>query len=358
MYKDITIKKLRGISGLKIEDFRSVNLFVGKNNCGKSTILEALFLLTGPTNAELPLKINSFRNFNIIDENSWRLLFNKLIVDSSIEISGGLMRPREKRRLVIKPSIKSVAITEKIMVDKKVVDIKDSYSGLTTAIDGLKLEYSLTKNNKKTAKKIITRVLTSGPGIRLEIPKDYAEPLNGVFISPATISGDIGARFNNVQVRKQTGEIIEILRQIEPLLDDLSLGADGIIYCDIGLDRLMPVNVMGDGMFRILSIILAISDTKNGVVLIDEIENGFHHSSQGVLWDAIFRSAVEFNVQIFATTHSIECVKAFNSSYSRLGKEDDGIRLYRIEKKGDDLDVISYNDKTLEASLDSDWEVR
>jgi len=358
MYKDIAIRRFRGISDLRIEDFRRVNLFVGKNSCGKSTILESLFLLTGPTNAELPLKINSFRNFNVVDENSWRLLFNKLIVNSNIEISGGLVKPREKRRLVIKPSMKSVAITEKITVDKKVVDITDSYSGMTAAIDGLKLEYSLTRNKNKTPKKIITSIVASGPGIRFEIPKDYAEPLNGVFINPATVSGDIGVRFNNIQVRKQTGEIIEILRQIEPSLDDLSLGADGIVYCDIGLDRLMPVNVMGDGMFRILSIILAISDTKNGVVLIDEIENGFHHSSQEILWDAVFRSAVQFNVQVFATTHSIECVKAFSSSYSRLEKEDDGIRLYRIEKKGDDLNVVSYNDKTLEASLDSDWEVR
>lgn len=76
MYKDITIKRFRGIKHLKIEGFRNVNLFVGKNNCGKSTILEGLFLLTGPTNAELPLKINSLRNLNIVDENLWSLFFN------------------------------------------------------------------------------------------------------------------------------------------------------------------------------------------------------------------------------------------------------------------------------------------
>jgi AAA15 family ATPase/GTPase len=358
MYKDITIERLRGIKRLKIEDFRQVNLFVGKNNCGKTTVLEGLFLLTGPTNAELPLKINSFRNFNVIDENSWSLFFNKLDVNSNIEISGGLIKPKEKRRLIIKPSMKSIAIMEKTTIDKKVVDIKDSYSGLTPAVDGLKLEYSLTKNKSKTPKKIITGIAARGPGIQFEMPKNYKELLNGVFINPTTISGDIGTRFNNVQIKKQTGKIIDVLRQIEPTLDNLSLGADGIIYCDIGLDRLMPLNVMGDGMFRILSIILAISDTKNGIVLIDEIENGFYHSSQKILWDAIFKSAEEFNVQIFATTHSIECVKAFSSSYSRLEKNNDEIRLYRVERKADDCKIVPYDHKTLEASLDSDWEVR
>jgi AAA15 family ATPase/GTPase len=55
MYKQITIEGLRGIKHLKIEDFGRVNLFVGKNNCGKTTLLEGIFLLTGPTNAQLPL---------------------------------------------------------------------------------------------------------------------------------------------------------------------------------------------------------------------------------------------------------------------------------------------------------------
>ena len=358
MYRDITIKGLRGIKRLKIEDFRQVNLFVGKNNCGKTTVLEGLFLLTGPTNAQLPLKINSFRNFNVIDENSWSLFFNNLDINSNIEISGRLIKPKENRRLIIKPSVKSIAIMEKTTIDKKVVDIKDSYSGLTSAVDGLKLEYSLTKNKSKTPEKIITGIAAKGPGIQIELAKDHKELLRGVFINPTTISGDIETRFNNVQIKKQTGKIIDVLRQIEPSLDNLSLGADGIIYCDIGLDRLMPLNVMGDGMFRILSIVLAISDTKNGIVLIDEVENGFYHSSQEILWNAIFKSAKEFNVQIFATTHSIECVKAFSSSYSRLGKDNDEIRLYRVERKADDCKIVSYDHKTLEASLDSDWEVR
>ncbi|MCD6146065.1 MAG: AAA family ATPase [Methanosarcinales archaeon] len=76
MYKKLTINGFRGIKHLEVDDFRQVNLFVGKNNCGKTTILESLFLLTGPTNPQLPLKINGFRDFNIIDENAWRVFFN------------------------------------------------------------------------------------------------------------------------------------------------------------------------------------------------------------------------------------------------------------------------------------------
>ena len=358
MYKQITIEGLRGIKHLKIEDFGQVNLFVGKNNCGKTTILESLFLLTGPTNAELPLRINRFRDFGIIDENSWRLIFNKLDVNSTIKISGELENPKEKRNLIIKPNTKLVATLTKTTTNKETIDIKDSYSGTLPLLDGLILEFSLTKGKAKKPKRITTKVVMEGPGINFKLPKDYKEHLRGMFITAKNISGQMGTRFNDIQITKRTDRIIKLLRQIEPSLVNLSLGTEGIIYCDIGLDRLMPINIMGDGMFRLLSIILAISDTQDGIVFIDEIENGFHYSSQEILWDAIFKSAKEFNVQIFATSHSIECVKAFSSSYSRLDQNRDNIRLYRIERKDDEFKVVSYDHKILEASLDSDWEVR
>jgi AAA15 family ATPase/GTPase len=93
-------------------------------------------------------------------------------------------------------------------------------------------------------------------------------------------------------------------------------------------------------------------------ISIDEIENGFHYSSQEILWNAIINSAKEFNVQIFATTHSLECVKAYSSAHSRLYPQEDDLRLFRIERRKDNFDVICYDNTLLESSLDSNWEVR
>lgn len=359
MYEKFTIQNFRGIKYLTIEDCRRVNLLVGKNSCGKTTILESLFLLTGPANPNLPSRINVFRGLKPIDENSWRMLFNKFDVNSNVKMSGQLKEPLERRNLIIKPNLKSTLyITPaKTTTDKELIDIKDSYSGLAPTIEGLILEYSFTRRGRKP-KKITTKITKKGPGIEITTPRDYEEPLRGVFINPNTISVNMAKRFNNIQIRKETQRIIGVLRQMDRSLNDLSLGENGIIYCDIGLDRLVPINALGDGMFRLLSIILAISDTQNGIVLIDEIENGFHYSSQQILWNAIFKSADEFNVQIFATTHSLECVKTLSSSYSRLAQNNDNIRLYRIERKDDQFKVVSYDHQTLEASLDSEWEVR
>lgn len=357
MYKKVIIKNFRGIKHLEIDDLRQINLFVGKNNCGKTSILEALFLLTGPTNAGLPLKINAFRNLTIVDENSWRVIFNKLDADSTINILGEI--GNERRELKISPDKRSVFAVPQTTIDKGVLDIKSSYSSQSYAIDGLVLEYTRYKNKK--SQKIATSIIADGTGIKIKQPQKYKELLRAVFINPRTIfsPGDMAKRFSDILIRKREDRIIKVLRQIEPSLKNLSLGAGDIIYCDIGLNRRMPLNVMGDGIVRLLSIILTISDTENGIVLIDEIENGFHYTSQGILWNAIFAAAKEYNVQIFATTHSMECVKAFSSSYYSLyGENEDKIRLFRIEKNGDSLKTISYDHRTLKVSLERGWEVR
>ena len=118
-------------------------------------------------------------------------------------------------------------------------------------------------------------------------------------------------------------------------MHDLSVGSDDILYCDVGFNELVPVNIVGEGINRLLSIILAIYEASNGIVMIDEVENGFHYSSLPFLWEAIFESAREFNVQVFATTHSFENIKAYSSVYDKLEGKKDHMGLFRIEKLKD-----------------------
>lgn len=355
MFKKITVEGFRGITHLEIDDFKRVNLFVGRNNCGKTSILECLFLLTAPTNISLPaVRINAFRGFNHIDEHSWKILFNKLDINTNIEISSELSKTLERRHLLIKADIE--LISEPITIGKKIHN-DVSYSGTGPVIDNLILEYSVTKKSGGKTEKYISKVSRKNQELQYTLSKDYKEIANGVFLRPENNYIDMSVLLDSIQRKKRTQGIITILQQIEPSLLNLSLGANGIIYCDIGLEELVPINIMGDGISRLLSIILTISEMSNGVVLIDEIENGLHYTSQQILWKAIFKAAQDFNVQIFATTHSIECVSAFSEVYSSLDSKDN-IRLFRIERENNSFDVVSYDSKVLKSSLDGDWEVR
>ena len=360
MFKKITIKGFRGIKELELDDFRQINLFVGKNNCGKSTILESLYLAIAPTNAYLPVKINMFRGLKNVDENMWLTLFHKMSKDSNITISTELNN-KDDRKLVIKPNMKSaanVAITN-TKIRGEPIDVSSDISGsslMFPVINGLLIEYSV-KQNRKKWKKYNAQVTLDGNNLEFTPPKGYKENLKGAYLNPQTIFLDIPKYFDKIQVKKQIDLIVDVLKEIDDSLVNLSLGKD-VIYCDIGLDRLMPVNVMGDGMYRLLAIVLAISTQQNGILLIDEIDTGLHYSAQEVLWNIIFKSAKKFNVQIFASTHSLECIKAFSSACTNQSPKEVDIKLYRIEKRDDDIKAIDYDEEVLAASLDSGWEMR
>ena len=78
IYQTLEIENFRGIKKLEVKDLNSINIFVGKNNSGKSSILEALFLLTGISNPELILRIDRFRNLIHSEEDDFRFAFYNL----------------------------------------------------------------------------------------------------------------------------------------------------------------------------------------------------------------------------------------------------------------------------------------
>ena len=111
-------------------------------------------------------------------------------------------------------------------------------------------------------------------------------------------------------------------------------------------------------MARLSSIALAIGSTRNGVVLVDEIENGLHHSVMKKVWGGIAQFAREFNVQVFATTHSWECIRSAHEAFSEDELYD--FRLHRLEriKDTDDVRAVTYDQETLDIALKKELEVR
>ena len=95
-----------------------------------------------------------------------------------------------------------------------------------------------------------------------------------------------------------------------------------MIWGDIGLPELVPLPAMGEGMTQIAWLVLAIASMPDGVVLVDEIENGIHHSVLPDVWRAIDEAAKQFHTQIFATTHSFECVMAAHESLRMIAAID------------------------------------
>ena len=129
-----------------------------------------------------------------------------------------------------------------------------------------------------------------------------------------------------------------------------------MIFGDIGLTRLVPLPIMGEGITKVCSLVLAIANAPNGLVFIDEIEKGIHYSIMKEIWIGIAEAAKIFNTQIIATTHSRECIVAAHEALSKSGKYN--FLLHRLDKINEDIKITTYDRESLEAAIEAGFEVR
>ena len=357
MFTKLEVANYRNIKKLTLDNLKQINVIVGKNNTGKTTLLESIYLMIAPSNPNLAVKVNSFRNLNQIGDRYWPLIFHNLNLNYSINLKAFVKNPDETRNLIIKPYYKTTDVIDLNTFDSKNIDFQASETKVAFPTKGLSSVYNLIKKNKK--RKIVSSIFFDGKKLEHKIkPSDYKEPFNGVFINPYTIHlKDTPQRLSDILIKKELNQIIKVLKKIEPNLHNIALSADSLIYCDIGLKNMIPMDVLGEGFYKIFAIILAISQFQNGIVVIDEIDNGLHNTSLNILWKAIFSFATEYNSQIFASTHSYECIKSLieSSKYNNFERK---IKLYRIEKRWEEGKIIDYNYNELENTIERNWEFR
>ncbi|NPA62848.1 MAG: AAA family ATPase [Methanococci archaeon] len=369
MFKKVIINSFRGINNLEIDDLKRVNLFVGKNNCGKTSVLEGIYLLSNPLTILNLIDIRNFENFKEIYKdsevfnNALLTIFNKINTNIPIKISG-YINSHEMKELIIN------------YMDGSEIKYDENIGGFP--IGGLRLNYTTFKvsdiKNVKVyeisiwegrLKKVVIKennniksVVPLPTGVRISRIMGLAKEQKSIYLSPKIDISNIVEWINKLQISKEIDKIIEILQKIEPSIKDLRIGAEGIIYCDIEAEKLIPINVMGDGILKLLIILSAIYNAKDGFVFIDEIENGLHYTSLEILWRGIFEASKKFNVQLFATTHSWECIKAYIDVYENMKSKDIDIMLYRIERYNNEFKAIDYDKETLKEAINMEWEMR
>lgn len=351
----IQIENFRGFEKFELSDFKDINLIVGKNNSGKTSILEALFLSIGVSNPNLVLSIDSFRGLIHDESEDFRFVFRNLNYEHNIIIKTTFKEELRQRILQISPVFKET-------VNIKLKDLQDSNhnSNIPTnaeSINGIEFKFEIDDltNSPKTYK---SSIKMGSDGVVFEKAKNYKEELFGVFQRPTTSALELYTRLDKILIKKGQEKFINALKLIDPKIKAISLGAKNMIYFDIDIDRLIPIQIMGDGIIHLLSLMSAIANTENGFVVIDEIENGFHYSVLDKLWETIYETSKFYNTQLFITTHSYECVKAFRNMFASQLIKEDNLRIYRIEKKNDQFKSIKYDHDQLSSSLDNNWEIR
>lgn len=345
MFDSVCVNSYRGIKSAQINDCRRVNVFFGKNNCGKSSLLESIFLLSGQSNPVLPLRVNAFRGYTMLEtEADVKLNFYNLDSDNPITISSTGEHARKLQISMLHSTSKTVDIQSLIDVNSKA---NDHYYGL-----------KLTFNENESSEVLYKEGQDDGKA-KLKLSKQYTEVLETEILYPRfVVSEFVVTRLTKIITEKKKDKILFILQLIDSRIADIVVAKDTIMV-DIGADHFLPINFMGDGMVRLLVNIITIYECANGIAIIDEVDNGLHYSMMELLWKVMIAAAEENDVQLFVSTHNIDSLKGLNNVMQSGVFEIDVLSAYKLIKTPDDtLNALRYDADTLNYMIEQEIEVR
>lgn len=315
MLKQIHIENYRLFKELNIPKLGQVNLIAGKNNTGKTSLLEVLRL---------------FANRNSMPH------FESTFQD--------ILRRRGDLR------------SEPYMGFDAMFFNKD-LSNLLTINKSLKIFFHI------SVKEFFVSV-SNRPQVKINyrhFNQEYEFQYDQSFYVPITFNLDNARLWKNIELTDKEDNVAEVLRIIEPEIVRVSINEQEN-SAKVRLKNSatpVPLKNFGEGMNRLLTIALGLVSAENDVLLIDEIDLGLHHSVQPLMWEIVFQTAKKLNVQVFATTHSSDCVRSFSDVAGK--PEYTGMGNYlRLQKSvsDDGVVVVDYDMEELETALELNLETR
>ena len=293
MLKEIEIQNFRCFEQIKISGFERVNLIGGKNNAGKTALLEALFLNVVPKPSSIlilrKLRREPLEAIKAMPDRAWDNLFYVREKDKSIVIIG---KDENNNTDVVEIKSFTSSITINLKNGKEIFS-RNRLPSLIASSIGLR--------NRENNQIITDSISTTG-----EVP---------IIPSFTRISGrELTEAYDNARLDDKDSEVLKAFQILDPAIESVESFSIGepTLYLRRKGEKRLPLSLFGDAMNRVAYIMLKlVNNNKYKILLIDEIENGIHYTSQREFWRVLFRLAVELDTQIFATTHSLEMLQAF-----------------------------------------------
>ena len=364
MIKNIEIKNFRCFDNLKVFGFERVNLISGKNNAGKTALLEAIFLNSAPRPDTIFLLRQIRREqasfSKALPERTWINFFFEQNEDNRILIEAILENGDSKAvDISIEETLKSMLVQDSYQEDEDKNSEERSkslvvFSATESSVSAINISTKL--NNLLTAE---IQIISSAKGIVANRDLKASDGKNVSFIpSFSRVSNrDLTSEFDKARLSEKDDEVLKAFKSIDNSItgvESFSIGEPTIYLKRAGKSRL-PLSLFGDAINRIADIILKLVNNENSILLIDEVENGIHHSNQVYFWNVLYKLANDLNVQIFATTHSLEMTQAFikaglehqnSAAHFELVRQAKTDKIVAIKRDLDTLDYgISHNEE-------------
>lgn len=369
MIKEFHIVGYRGFPEYHLEGLSRVNVFVGKNNAGKSSLLEALHLHSMRLDAQALQAVALRRGEILLDVESRSP--DQFQFDLSHFFNGHRIRNGSMIEL---------------RSDKQSLNLKvGAYQGLPQTDfdeDGLFNDHprrdllSLTASSGAGDEAhALYEAVVAASGAMMSPRRPYLRGSMSLagnpFISPDSLdSSSLVSMWNKVLVRNDESKIVEALKILEPSVSSIVFllpefvnsryiqraSLAGIVVGMANGGKRYPLGSMGDGMKRLLAIALALSCSSGGSLFVDEIDSGLHYSVMRDLWRLVINAAIANNVQVFVSTHSLDCLRGLSVLSCEDFKDKSAVSLYSINAK--DTEATCYSTKEIDTIITHELEVR
>ena len=369
------IKGFRGIETLKIPRLGRVTLIVGKNGVGKTTILEACQIYAARARYRVLSDLVNMRDefSSTSNEDGGKIsmpdigsLFYGRIAQrlACIEISPQSGAGKNRLKIeVVQPSESQMRKLERFLPDN-VTD--DNFQVLNVAFDSQEFMIPWLIDAEDPSIKILPSYRPIRRMHLLYGESDVPPQASCTLLGPGIMQNDqVADLWDNVALTKDEPRVIDALRLVlgEPI-ERVAMIGDGerrssgrrpIVKLS-SQEHPVPLRSLGDGATRFFGVALALANSRNGFLLIDEAENGIHYSVQADFWRMVLRTAHENNIQVIATTHGWDCVRGF--AQAAIDFQDANGILVRLERKHEQIKATEYSEKELQVAADQGIEVR
>ena len=365
----LSISGFRGIRELDIPRLGRVTLLAGKNGIGKTAVIEAVRIYASRSRENVLWGLLGRHEEFVphIDEDDRRFapapdaLFHgrDVVPNSCIEIGpkGASNRGKLKIKAVV-PSGKQAAILERsypdAVSDTPLLALEISFAGRKRTIPWFFSSYKAFMSRRRL----------------IDEQEEMPPALNCQPLGPGLLNNDeVADLWDGVALTDDEARAVEALNLV---LDDkanrVTMIGDTrpepgyrtpgrrVVVKIRNREKPVPLRSLGDGATRLFGVALALAGSRNGFLVIDEVENGIHHSVHDAFWRMILRAAEKNNIQVFATTHSFDCVRGFARA-AAASPECEGV-LVRLEKSGERTRAVVYSKEELKTAAEQGIEVR
>jgi AAA15 family ATPase/GTPase len=351
MIEKISIKNFRCFSSLELTNLKRINVIVGRNSSGKTSLLESIFISSGAAVPNQAFQLRALRHLGnqiqiAADARSyvslWSDLWHWFETDKTIliELKGSNLDSRSMKASFTQNNNQLLPLGDQPISPASIPQVEFIWE-------------------RAGHIPVTVRPMFTPLGLNIQGATSDHFPLILFAPSSPDIPDEHAKRFSAMSVDGEIHPIIEAMIEEFPSLESLAVeyfGATPSIYASlVGGKRKMPLGLVSDGINKLMGILLGIAACKNGVVLIEQIEDGFYFDRLESIWRLIHKAAVKNNCQIFATTHSRECLSALPSTIE--GNEED-FCLLRSEDKPGQFGFNQVSGKSIKSALRQGFDPR